>query len=88
MNPIELKAYILTHVKDAKDVDVMTNADDSFYLQVEYRNSRCGALFSKSGDMHSMAGLAFDFFESELMDKVEDATKQFVILKKRQQRGN
>ena len=88
MNPIELKAYILTHVKDAKDVDVMTNADDSFYLQVEYHNSRCGALFSKSGDMHSMAGLAFDEFEAELMDKVEDATKQFVILKKRQQRGN
>lgn len=88
MNPIELKAYILNHVKNAKDVDVMMSADDSFYLQVEYHNSRCGALFSKSGDMHSMAGLAFDEFEAELMDEVKDAVSRFIILKKRSSEVN
>lgn len=83
MNTLELKAYILNQVKDAKDVDIMMNDDDSFYLQVEYHNSHCGALFSESGRMHSMAGLAFDEFETELMDEVKDAVSKFMILKKR-----
>ena len=88
MNPIELKAYILNKVKDVKDVDIAMNADDSFYLQVEYHNSRCGALFSKSGDIHSMARLAFDEFEAELMDEVKDTVSRFIILKKRSSEVN
>lgn len=88
MNPIELKAYILNKVKDVKDVDITMNEDDSFYVKVKYDLHSCGALFLPTGYMYPMAGVSFDFFESELMDKVEDATKQFVILKKRQQRGN
>ena len=88
MNPIELKAYILNKVKDVKDVDITMNEDDSFYVKVKYGSRSCGALFLPTGYMYPMAGVSFDFFESELMDKVEDTTKQFVILKKRQQRGN
>ena len=88
MNTIELKAYILNKVKDVKDVDITMNEDDSFYVKVKYDLRSCGALFLPTGRMYPMAGVSFDFFESELMDKVEDATKQFVILKKRQQRGN
>lgn len=88
MNPIELKAYILNHVEDVNDVDITLNEDGSFYVKVKYDSRSCDALFLSTGRMYPMAGVSFDFFESELMDKVEDATKQFVILKKRQQRGN
>lgn len=88
MNTIELKAYILSKVEDANDVEITMNEDDSFYVKVKYDLRSCGALFLPTGYMYPMAGVSFDFFESELMDKVEDATKQFVILKKRQQRGN
>lgn len=88
MNTIELKAYILNKVEDAWDVEITMNEDDSFYVEVKYDLRSCGALFLPTGYMYPMAGVSFDFFESELMDKVEYATKQFVILKKRQQRGN
>ena len=88
MNSLELKAYILNKVKDVKDVDITMNEDDSFYVKVKYDLRSCGTLFLPTGYMYPTAGVSFDFFESELMDKVEDATKQFVILKKRQQRGN
>lgn len=88
MNPIELKAYILNHVKDANDVEITMNEDASFYVKVKYNLRSCGALFLPTGYMYPMAGVSFDFFESELMDKVEDATTQFLILKKRQMKGN
>lgn len=35
MNPIELKAYILNHVKDANDVEITMNEDASFYVKVK-----------------------------------------------------
>lgn len=88
MNTIELKAYILNKVEDAKDVEMTMNEDGSFYVRVECNSSSCGALFSSTGRMRSMACISFDSFEDELTDKVEDATTQFFILKKRQMKGN
>lgn len=88
MNTIELKAYILSHVEDAKDVDITLNEDDSFYVKVKYDLRSCGALFLPTGYMYPMAGVSFDFFESELMDEVKDAVSRFIILKKRSSEVN
>lgn len=88
MNSLELKAYILNKVENAKEVDVTLFDDGAFYLDVKYDQSYCGALFSSTGRMHPLAATAFDDQEDELMSQVQQATLGFVSLKKCNLKGN
>ena len=81
MNTLELKSYILRHVKGLVDVEITPYKDGSFYLSVESVSSQCGALFYGSGRMHPMARVAFDRDEEDLMDDIEVAAKEFMIRK-------
>lgn len=79
MNIQELKLYILEHVDGIVDLDIKLFDDGEFYVEVEYTSSRCGALFSKNGRMYSMARLAFDEHESELMQQVQNTIRNFLF---------
>ena len=81
MNTLEMKIYILEHVKDLIDLEIMPYNDSSFYLSAESAASKCGALFLENGRMHPMARISFDSDEDDLMDRIEDAAKEFIARK-------
>lgn len=81
MNTLEMKIYILEHVKDLIDLEIMSYNDDSFYLLAESAASKYGALFLENGRMHPMARISFDSDEDDLMDRIEDAAKEFIARK-------
>lgn len=81
MNTLEMKIYILEHAKDLIDLEIMPHDDGSFYLSAESADSKCGALFLESGRMHPMARISFDSDEDDLMDRIEDAAKEFIARK-------
>lgn len=81
MNTLEMKIYILEHVKDLIDLEIMSYNDGSFYLSAESAASKCGALFLENGRMHPMARISFDSDEDDLMDRIEDAAKEFIARK-------
>ena len=81
MNTVELKSYILRHVKGLVDLEITLYKDGSFYLSVESESSQCGALFYRNGRMHPMARVAFDHDEEDLMDEIEVAAKEFIMRK-------
>lgn len=81
MNTFEMKVYILKHVKDLIDLSITSYQDGSFFMSVQSETSQCGALFLENGLMHPMARVSFDFDENELMNRVEDAAKEFISRK-------
>lgn len=81
MNTLEMKIYILEHVKDLIDLSVTPYKDGSFYLSAESTTSKCGALFLENGRMHPMARISFDYDEDDLMNRIEDAAKEFIARK-------
>ena len=81
MNIFEMKVYLLKHIKDLIDLSVTPYKDGSFYLSIQSETSQCGALFLENGRMHPMARVSFDFDEDDLMNRVEDAAKEFISRK-------
>ena len=81
MNTLEMKIYILEHVKDLIDLEIMPYNDGSFYLSAESATSKCGALFLENGRMHPMARISFDCDEDDLMNRIEDSAKEFIARK-------
>lgn len=81
MNIFEMKVYILKHIEDLIDLRITPYQDGSFFMSVQSETSQCGSLFLENGRMHPMARVSFDFDENELMNRVEDAAKEFIARK-------
>ena len=81
MNTFEMKVYILKRFKDLIDLRITPYQDGSFFMSVQSETSQCGALFLENGRMHPMARVSFDFDENDLMNRVEDAAKEFIARK-------
>lgn len=79
MNLSEMQNYVLDHVKDLTDLEIIPYQDGSFYLVAKTADLSCGALFSDRGRKHPMAGISLTQEESELMSQIEDTITEFRI---------